>query len=472
MSMPHAVHTAPSSQPHSLVALMNTSDPFLSADQPFDWEDRLKGSTYDLSAFIRGTTHTPEDAIAEWLQQNFCSQQDVNAENTQNNVNEELTRLPPTFPSIKIKLDVTVTYKDMPLLLIQVDSSPYHETLIKTALFLFEHFRWLRNGDSTITEWSAFAFPNPHTLSCATQVDISWVDEKMQFKICFQPLCLADVERLFRQKHADLLSKMKDFKRPSEVLYGLPLSKNSLLENFENDPVQVPSNYSIVLLEGSDSLWKCPLDGKERDNLVGLHEKYKDKDASEKQYLLPFDSKVIHGKAFLRFPVLFSPLKREEAKRCLSDLARSVSKAVEQMHEQLKISHLDIGLENICFRCDEANCTATAVLIDLDGSVECDKPANELKFSGSGSTCQVPRDGFTAEMIDWRQFGIMLWYVENGIPEGQTYHAMEVSHEGDKLLKTLLEGNNPSKETVECFCAKHGSDESIFKVIKERPESS
>ena len=63
------------------------------------------------------------------------------------------------FSSQSIHPDVVVYWKEIPVLVIEVHSSPYEWTLTKLALVLVEQLRWLRNGDLSITRWTGFCLP-------------------------------------------------------------------------------------------------------------------------------------------------------------------------------------------------------------------------------------------------------------------------------------------------------------------------
>ena len=66
--------------------------------------------------------------------------------------------------------------------------------------------------------------------------------------------------------------------------------------------------------------------------------------------------------SFIKFPkVQHSPLTVEEAKCRLRDLIPKVYSALHQLHSALKIAHLDVRLENLCYDAE-----MNVVLIDLD----------------------------------------------------------------------------------------------------------
>ena len=71
----------------------------------------------------------------------------------------------------------------------------------------------------------------------------------------------------------------------------------------------------------------------------------------QSQYQLPSAKRDIGLKQFLVFPMLIFPMTREEAVQCLPQFVESVAKAIHSMHQEpLQRAHLDIRLENVCFR--------------------------------------------------------------------------------------------------------------------------
>ena len=67
----------------------------------------------------------------------------------------------------------------------------------------------------------------------------------------------------------------------------------------------------------------------------------------DKANLLPIDVKDFGLKSFLIFPMLIFPMEVSEAGQCLPEFVE----VIQSMHQQpLQRAHLDIRLQNICFR--------------------------------------------------------------------------------------------------------------------------
>ena len=279
------------------------------------------------------------DLICEWIRTTF---------NTQVVANKEVRQfkdLKPLFSSVSILPDVVIYTEnwEVPLLLFEVHSSPYDQTLKKMALILMEHLRWLRNHDSSIVEWSGFCFPKHVAATFVLRVDISWDCQLFEFIINLFPLQSNDFEDDIRRTlHKRLEMVQKDtFKVPSGPLIGLPLGAEGL-GVFWDGACQLPSNNLLI----ENTLYKYNVDATGRSEMLDLLQL-----GEQSQCQLPIDVKTFDFKSFLVFPMRIFPLLREEAIQCLPKFVESVAEALHSLHrEPLRLAHLDVRLENICFR--------------------------------------------------------------------------------------------------------------------------
>ena len=138
-----------------------------------DWRRKVN-RLYHLAVAIDSETkeehHLNYNLICEWIQKKFEGR---NLHAVPNKEVRLLKKLAPLFTSESIFPDVAIYTKkaddendEMPLLLFQVNSSPYHRTLKKMVFVLMEHLRWLRNYDSDIVKWSGFCFPKHEVPTC------------------------------------------------------------------------------------------------------------------------------------------------------------------------------------------------------------------------------------------------------------------------------------------------------------------
>ena len=261
--------------------------------------------------------------------------------------------LKPVFSSVSIFPDVAMytDKQEVPLLLFEVHSSPYHQTLKKMVLGLMEHLRWLRNCDLSIVKWSGFCFPKSTELTCVSRVDIFWDFHNFRFVVDIFPLELNAVEYdVGRTIHEHLRMVEKDtFKVPSRPLIGIPLGEEDL-GVFGDGAYQLHSNNCIIVVH-KDEVYKYIVDKDEDKTMNWLERHHTILGNEQSQYQLPIDVKNFGLKSFLIFPMLIFPMKVIEARQCLPEFIESVVKAIQSMHQQpLQRAHLDIRLENICFR--------------------------------------------------------------------------------------------------------------------------
>ncbi len=260
----------------------------------------------------------------------------------------QLAKLTPLFSSVKIRPDVGIYDLDVPLMMLEVHSSPYNETLDKLAWDLLEQLRWLRNCDPKITEWSGFCFPKHGADSCVSQMDITWDETEMNFAIDYVPVEKSRVRKAIKDTHCDLVKK-HIFKVPDEILYGIPLSRLDM--HFGTNAFQVPSNHSIVV-SSDHCIYKMIPDPKEEANVMKLLF-YKMGSPGPKRYSLPTSIVQFGSHEFLVFPKLLDPMSAVEVQKSFPSFVRSVVDAIEALHQELKLAHVDIRLDNICFSPEE-----------------------------------------------------------------------------------------------------------------------
>ena len=291
------------------------------------------------------------DLICEWIHKRFG--RIFAYELVSNREVRQFKDLKPVFSSVSIFPDVAMytDKQEVPLLLFEVHSSSYHQTLKKMVLVLMEHLRWLRNCDLSIRKWSGFCFPKSTELTCVSRVDIFWDFHNFRFVVDIFPLELNAVEYdVGRTIHEHLRMVEKDtFKVPSGPLIGIPLGEEDL-GVFGDGAYQLHSNNCIIVVHEGE-IYKYIVDLNDRDTMKDLERDRVDLGDEQSQYQLPTGRTVFGLKSFLIFPMLIFPIEVIEVRQCLPEFVESVVKAIQSMHQQpLQRAHLDIRLENICFR--------------------------------------------------------------------------------------------------------------------------
>ena len=158
------------------------------------------------------------------------------------------------------------------------------------------------------------------------------------------------------------------------------------------------------------------------------------------RYLRPSVEKYdLFGVEYFKFPKLLKPLTEEQAKKCLMCFAKGVFAAIKQLHEH-GYAHLDIHLPNVCI--DPV--TFEPVLIDLDRGRKCKEIVDPEMYDQS---CMYDLPGANAESYDWRQFGLMLDWIQNDRSFYNTsYHVRnDLKNITDPFIKKLLKGEVPDQ---------------------------
>ena len=75
---------------------------------------------------------------------------------------------------------------DLPLILVEVHSSPFAETVKKTILCVTDQLRLYRTHDAKITRCVGFTFPKQKVHQCVVMVTVTW--ERMGFKYILTPI--------------------------------------------------------------------------------------------------------------------------------------------------------------------------------------------------------------------------------------------------------------------------------------------
>ena len=458
------------------------------------------GKKYDLKELIEEFSlkdNVPEWTIGECIVA-FCDKAVRRAELNKNGwlfeskYDKELhidEQLPEILSKRRTSPDCQVSNKekdkiDVPVLIVEVNSSPFLQTLTQTSIQLMNILRYLRNFNLGISEYSGFAFPKLTDQAHVAKVTVKWLKEITKFAILVDPLQREDVmEEMVSvlRSNFDVIGNL-----PPELpnrLIAIPLS------DLPGEINQLPSNYSL-LLESENYFFKYPLELSSRSllnelcfkaafaEILAIINSEQPMDANEKirellskrlkpqfhespefdesnpmskrhksdseshhqlQYLRPLEKYVLFGVEYFKFPKLLKPLTEEQAKECLMCFAKGVFAAIKQLHED-GYAHLDIRLPNICI--DPV--TFEPVLIDLDRGRKCEEKEDIAKYNQS---CMYDLRGANAKSHDWRQFGLMLdWIANERSSYNTSYHVRkDLESITDPFIKELLKGEVPDQ---------------------------
>ena len=352
---------------------------------PREWEtvmNNIGNSKYDLSELIGDCNVTKDynadeirkaahEGLQKWINGILESLgQNESFEAVFEKHAKAQKKLVPIFVSSTVIPDVTlVTRNDgIAILEMEVNSSPYEGTLDKVGLDLIDQLRWLRHCDPTLEKWTGFAFPKLFDKAAVSEVTITWKDDELLFELTFVPLQLRDVKRRIETVIDNLLSTFQSkieghMPDPKECLPGIVLSDQFLEKEFGPTAWQIPASQAIVV-QAQTFIYKYHWNHSACRRITDLMHLVKDdgKDTEENPapktakrdmpFLIPRDVKWICNKMFFESQLLDCPCRQEDIKnsKSLRKFAESVSKAIQFVHTELKIAHLDIRLENVCWR--------------------------------------------------------------------------------------------------------------------------
>ena len=337
---------------------------------------------------------------------------------------------------------------------IEVHSGDFRDTINKALLVATDLLRLRRMFDINRKEITAFAFPKlptyrgstptKHNKQCVVQVVVTWKDLKFQFK-----------EKEFseagevKEAIVSVIQKFQQLDHANECKARVIIRLSAAeLQLFGQSATQYPSRQAVLVKAGGH-FYKSPVSTLEMSTLQTTVLVIEKVALLQAQRLCA--SPVIHleecsvlatdqSLRYYKYPcVSYDPLHVEQAKRCLSRFFFEVLEALNFLHQDYNLAHMDVRLENICF-----NENFKPVLIDLDRAV----PAalKTLRFAFCES-CMYDAL-LTGEQHDWLQLGWLVTWVltfSEVLYRDEGYHTQsfeklpEILQENDILRKLILE---------------------------------
>ena len=346
----------------------------------------------------------------------------------------QFANLYPLYCSTDQRPDLTVSRKadNLPLILVEVHSSPFTATVKKTILGVTDQLRLYRTHDANITHCVGFAFPKQQVHQCVVMVSVTW--ERMGFKCTLTPIekseCVSDI---IATKLRTATEAAPSPGLSQDLRFLVPLSPEDLrlfCDGANGSPVQLPSRASVLVRHGMD-YFKSPADIKEQNQLHIV--------ASCIPRALPtikVQPVQVGDSIFFKYRgIPYGPLIHTEARSCLYDLVPKLVQVMESIHQN-GWAHQDIRLQNICF--DEE---CRPVFIDLD---RC-RPSTGAGFQGQGCMYSM----HSAIKTNWLQLGLIVCWVldpelgQDPVEEGEgTYHTRDCKKLCESLkdpfLKSLI----------------------------------
>lgn len=294
---------------------------------------------------------------------------------------------------------------------IEVMSNSQREaTLLKLGFGLMDQLRAQRNRLDTIFSVVGFYFPlgSGHV----EEVTCTWSDDAMRFFLTGVKLRQGEVKQRIQAVADDQKAKISAIRGNENKHHTIPLTHEYVTRTFGDGAYQLWSGQSYVIVLGN-CVYKHPFGLREFVQLQVLSGL-----ALNLQHnAIPKAPTVFNKFFFFEFEKFIQPLSPTRALTVIKDLAHSVKEAITEFHNVTSNAHLDIRLENVCFRND-----GRAVLIDFDRSMPIDTEARYLKSLWGTSAMYLAEPGWTVDKSDWRQLGIMLLSLlkstdEHSLPE-------------------------------------------------------
>ena len=243
--------------------------------------------------------------IRSWLEQNFKCQEsgyDVLIDTAV----EPFKALGRLFVSEDIRPDLMIYSNSVPVLAIEVHSSPYSETLLKLVYVLVAQLRYFKNCDASIDKVQGFAFPKYGELTCVCRVSVSW--KVFKFVIDYDTLSSDIVSRSI----LEVLDKQSQFSSSTchGPYFAIKLNNADLMElNKEMCNEQEPRLSQVysrtsVILQGNDFFYKYISDEMEKSNILLIlsQRATNDQNPKPRRYLLPSGFCQIRESEFLQIP--------------------------------------------------------------------------------------------------------------------------------------------------------------------------
>ena len=261
---------------------------------------------------------------------------------------KEFQAMTSLFTSTNMRPDVVVRYQQIPVLCIEVHSSPYEQTIDKMAWVLIQHLRWLRSLKNTVTQCVGFVFPKSVEPTLVTKVSCRWDAKDICFELKYFPLHCDDVACEVQSVYTAAKDMCNGLVLDSNTIhvYGIPLCEKTL-DVFGPNSIQLSAQRSFVI-QSNNVVYKYSFDVNERENIIGLYLQAVHGGERLDRCLLPHDMFKMDGKIFMKYKQLLYPMSYEEVKSCFRAFVESVCEAVNELHSK-NMAHLDIRLENICF---------------------------------------------------------------------------------------------------------------------------
>ena len=318
--------------------------------------------------------------------------------------------LPSFLSSTVTRPDVAVYFNDIPILFGEVQSGNYPiDSLRKLVLNTCDLFRYLSHYIDDLDHVTGFFIPKKNVPKKCVKLEMKfeWLRYVCNFKI------LEKDEIRHEMKTAVDHMKVLRYEEPPPDLFFHLLPSYILMGCFGERSVQLESYHSLVI-QNYDEIYKIMIEKNNLFDVVAITgRKLLHSLLPERKCVVPLPPPGCVS--YYVFSVLNPPYSRSQAKEHLPWLIIGIVIAINELHD-FGIAHLDIRLENICFRTNN-----DVILIDLDRM----DYAHNVFSSKYEASCMYPTQlepKYTNAQVDWIQLGYLILWLLND--EELDYHSM------------------------------------------------
>ena len=402
----------------------------------------------------------PNERLAKCIVEICSSAEDHELDVQVNHGVPQLEKLPLLYCTTRQRPDVVV-YQDRKLCFtVEVHSSHYSTTLKKTIIGCVDTIRLLRNADTSVSSFTAFAFPNIDTKTTVVEVTVTF--ESLRFVYSLQSVEMQDVKNKIRSA----LNSAHAIPTDVDDSFVVKLSPADL-DLFSKDARQLPSIVSAsILVECREkNLMYKVFSNSDAEARIGLFRSTQGNTGGPKR-CVKYGVEMINERVYVTTynRITYDPLTPEEAKFCLFHLMNEIKLALDELHGY-GFAHNDVRLPNVCF-----GDSYEAVLIDLDMS------SAPKRSTPLGTSCMYRKPpgatAWEARTSDLVQLGWLAAYVCDSTQ--QDYHGMKFENlssecQNDVFLRDLLQNAKYSEHNLSSSIICKMTTKTIEQVIKERP---
>ncbi|KAL5503190.1 hypothetical protein EMCRGX_G010102 [Ephydatia muelleri] len=359
--------------------------------------------------------------------------------------------LEPFTSSVDMHPDVGIVYNRCCVLHNEIQSSPMENSVAKLAANIIDQLRFVRHYVPSASSWVGFAFPKSAEESgyvCEVTVEVKNLFFVITAK-SFQKTELTNIKDRLKKVTENQMKIAENFmaaltskSNQNVPEFLLPYEKSQLItlrqllndqlmskgyEEIKEELDQVESRFSLVFTDHKHYYFKYTPHFAETLVELTLH-RLGIKGSNFIVYpteLLAVGDKKAKFFLYERQEHQLVNFRNSELKPYLCSIAAGIKHALDEFHK-CGYAHLDVRTANVCYH------QSKVTLIDLDRAVPCSETS--VKQYGNSFMYTFPEKGdtMTAELLDWKQLGLLIY----SILEGDTCDQMHLMQDDLKKINS------------------------------------